>query len=256
MVRAWFDGGSSLYRTISLTASFSSALFVTAGGDVYVNNVVVGQVERWAPNGTTGVPVMFVNDDCQGLFLDISNTLYCSLTTWHQVGARSLDDSTNAPRLVAGTGCYGSGPDQLAQPHGIFVDVNLDFYVADSGNNRIQHFGVGQTLGTTRAGSGASGAINLNYPTAVVLDASGYLFIADEHNNRIVGSGPDGFRCVAGCTSTPGSASFELHEPSSMAFDSDGNILVSDTSNTRIQKFIVDNSFVGEWKSVSNCEQE
>ena len=214
--------------------------------------MIAGQVERWAPNGTTGVPVMFVNDDCQALFLDINNTLYCSLTTWHQVGARSLDDSTSTPRLVAGKGCYGSDSDLLAHPHGIFVDVNLDLYVADSDNNRIQHFDAGQALGTTRAGNGASGAISLNHPTAVVLDALSYLFIVDEQNHRIVGSGPAGFRCVAGCTSTQGSASFQLNEPSAIAFDSDGNILVSDTSNTRIQKFIVYNSSDGEYVCLLN----
>ncbi|CAF4342654.1 unnamed protein product, partial [Adineta steineri] len=45
-------------------------------------------------------------------------------------------------------------------------------------------------------------------------------FIADYFNNRIVGSGPNGFRCLVGCSTVAGSASNQLYYPSSLSFDS------------------------------------
>ncbi|CAF4707119.1 unnamed protein product [Rotaria sp. Silwood1] len=87
------------------------------------------------------------------------------------------------------------------------------------------------------AGSDASETIILNNPTHVTLDTDGYLFIVDSGNNRIVGSGPNGFRCIVGCSSTSGSPSNQLNAPYSMAFDSYGNIYVTDTGNNCVKNF-------------------
>ena len=50
--------------------------------------------------------------------------------------------------------------------------------------------------------------------------------------NRIVGSGPNGFRCIVGCTQTN-----QFDGPRSLGFDSYGNLFVSDRENNRILKF-------------------
>jgi DNA-binding beta-propeller fold protein YncE len=179
---------------------------------------------------------MYVSQQCYGLFVDINRTLYCSMTDHHQVVARSLDSDSTAFSAVIGSGCPGSASNMLYNPRGIFVDINFDLYVADCGNNRIQLFQLGQTIGSTVAG-GVSGTITLNCPTDVVLDADNNLFIVDSNNHRIIGSGPNGFRCLLGCFET-GSGRNQLAYPQSMAFDSYGNIFVTDASNNRIQKFI------------------
>ena len=96
------------------------------------------------------------------------------------------------------------------------------------------------------AGSGAPGTINIRYPVTVVLDVDEYMFIVDSGNNRIIGSGPDGFRCVVGCTGTSGSALDQLSIPKSMAFDSHGNIFVVESNNQRIQKFLLSSNTCSE----------
>ena len=142
--------------------------------------------------------------------------------------------------LAAGTGTSGSAPNQLASPLGIFVDDNFDLYVADCGNNRVQLFSSGQQNGKTMAGGGSSdGTITLNCPSGAVLDADKYLFIVDQYNHRVVGSGPNGFRCIVGCDGGGGAQSNQLSYPYTLGFDRDGNIFASDLNNHRIQKFLL-----------------
>jgi sugar lactone lactonase YvrE len=156
----------------------------------------------------------------------------------HQVVTKSLNSVSNTLTIVAGTGVVGPTLTMLSNPHGIFVDINFDLYVADSGNDRIQLFQSGQLSGRTIAGNESSSTtITLSYPTGIVLDGDNNLFIVDSSNNRIIGSGPNGFRCLVGCSGSSGSASNQLWSPHSLSFDSYGNMFVTDYGNNRIQKF-------------------
>lgn len=129
---------------------------------------------------------------------------------------------SNELTIVAGTGCAGSTAHMLSSPVGIFVTINMNLYVADCGNDRVQLFPSGQMNGITVAGNGSSRTIALRCPTGIVLDADGYLFIADRGYHRIVGSGPDGFRCVVACSGVFGPAPDQLNNPQTMSFDRDG----------------------------------
>ena len=200
-VLVWRAGSSSVTRTISGNLSYPNALFVTTAGDIFVDNGYAnGRVNKWATNTTSGVLAMYVDKECYGLFVDISDNLYCSIGDRHKVVAQSLNSGSNSLRVVAGTGCPGSAANMLYSPRGIFVDINFDLYVADYYNNRIQLFHQGQLFGMTVAGNGTSGTFTFNCPTGIVLDADKYLFIVDSSNHRIIGSGPNGFRCLVGCS--------------------------------------------------------
>ena len=165
---------------------------------------------------------------------------------YHTVVRRWLDDISPTWTIVAGTnGTWGSTSTTLYQPHGIFVDINFDLYVADGKNHRIQLFRLGQSNGTTVAGNGASNTISLSWPAAVLLDADKYLFILEEVNHRIVRSGPNGFRCIVGCSGS-GSSAHQLRNPFSFSFDSYGNIYVADTGNNRVQKFLLATNSCGK----------
>ena len=247
------NGNSQLVYGVGATISLSTLasvglyVFVSANDEIFTNNGNSEQVTMWAMNGTVSHTVMFTNNGCRGLFVSTNNTLYCSLTQEHQVIMKSLDDPTNMLTIVAGTGCPGSSVTQLDYPAGIFVDLNSSLYIADCDNHRIQLFHSGQTSATTVAGTGTSGTITLLYPLDVKLDGDGYLFVVDTNHHRIVGSGPDGFRCVAGCSGSGGSASYQLYFPQSMSFDSDGNIWVAELENRRIQKFLLRTNSCGEY---------
>ena len=246
-VLVWPQGSTIPTTTIFSDLSDTHSIFVTINGDVYVDDGNVNhRMQKWAANASNSTTVMQVNGRCGGLFIDAYDNLYWSLPESNLVATKSIESDANSSVIVAGNGTAGSTSDALHLPFGIFVDIHLSLYVAEYGNDRIQFFQYGQRNGTTVAGNGTSNTIALDHPTDVVLDADGYLFIADQWHHRIVGSGPNGFRCIAGCTGTSGSAADQLLDPFALGFDSYGNLYVTDALNNRIQKFILARNKCGE----------
>ena len=215
-------------------------LFVTVNNDIYVDNGQnYSRVERWAMNNASnGVAVKNVPSYCANLFVDTNGILYCSNDWMCVVLKSSLTTGMSTSFVaIAGNGTLGSSSTLLHYPNGIFVDVKRNLYVADCGNNRVQLFALNQLNGTTIAGYGSSGTIDLHCPMGIILDGDDFMFIVDHGSSRIVASGPAGFRCIVGCSGTIGSGPDQLRNPRFMAFDSDGNLFVSDTDNGRVQKF-------------------
>ncbi|CAF1439386.1 unnamed protein product [Adineta steineri] len=232
----WHEESVNPTKNISGNFTVPWSLFVTSNGDIYIDDGEENRrVQKWIAETNTFVTVMNVNSSCYGLFVDINDTLYCSMPEHHQVMKRSLNDSVmNSNRVAAGTGIPGSALNELGAPVGIFVDVNLDLYVADHYNDRVQLFQPGESNGITVVGSEST--ITLSHPTVIILDADKYLFIVDRSNSRIVGSGLYGFRCLVGCFGR-GPHSNQLNIPYGLSFDHSGNMLVTDQDNSRIQKF-------------------
>ena len=256
IVRVFLEGNTVPIRNLSGNISVPYSLFVSDVNDIYVDNGEVNlRVDKWSPGATSAVSAMYVCGGCYGLFIDISNNLYCSMNARHQVLSKSLDDRLNIWSVVAGTGTAGSTSLTLYNPRGITVDKNLYLYVADCSNHRIQRFPYQQLNGTTVVGASAPGTISLYCPIAIVLDADGYLFISDNHNHRIVGSSSSGYRCIASCSGAGSSAS-ALFYPAGLSFDSYGNIYIVDNDNHRIQKFLLSRNSCGKNIASDKAEVE
>ena len=251
-VQVWFKGSANPARNIFSGLSFPMTMFATTNDDIYIDNGANSRrIDKWELNGTGSTSAMSVAGACLGLFVDTNDTLYCSMRDLHMVVKKSVRiGNSNVSVTAAGSGTPGSSSTQLRHPHGIFIDLNFTLFVADCDNNRIQRFWFGDLNGTTVAGAGALFPVTLSRPTGVVLDADGYLFIVEWSGNRIVGSGPNGFRCVAACSGQSGSSVTKLINPAALSFDSHGNIFVTDSSNHRVQKFHLATDSCGEFVRV------
>ncbi len=158
----------------------------------------------------------------------------------------------------AGSGYQGysgdNGPALFASfdaPQGLVRDSSLNFYVADTTNNRVRKITPGGVISTI-AGNGTSGysgdggpatQAQLNGPAGLALDTFGNLYITDYDNSvvRKVTSGGT-ITTVAGT----GSAGYngdnisaitaKLNNPFGIVVDSTGNLYIADRYNNRIRK--------------------
>ena len=235
--------------TFESNQSDPHSLFVSTDNYIYVDSGKSNQILRISFSPLGMIPILNVTGTCRGLFIDIEDSLYCSLYDHQKVVKQSLNLNANTVTTVAGNGTGGFLPNMLQGPWGIFVDTNFTLYVADFDNSRIQRFSPDDWNGTTVAGSVPT--IVLSYPTCVILDADGFLFIVDNDNNRIVASDSYGFRCLVGCLKTPGNASDQLYYPWILSFDSYGNMFVTDRYNHRVQKFLLATNSCGKHPKLS-----
>jgi hypothetical protein len=183
--------------------------------------------------------MMTFESGCYGLFYDIADNLYCSLYEEHQVVKQSVRANGSTPVIVAGSADARSRSNALYEPRGIFVDINFDLYVADSHNQRVQLFHLGEKNGITVAGNSKTSRIVLSRPTGVIMDANKDLYIVDSVYNRIIRSNSIGFECVVGCSSADSSTSYQLWTPTVAAFDNFGNIFVANRAIQGVQKFLL-----------------
>jgi uncharacterized protein (TIGR03437 family) len=157
---------------------------------------------------------------------------------------------------VAGTGTQGFSGDgglatsaNLDTPMGVLADAAGNFYIADSGNNRIRLVGTNGAIRTI-AGSNPDETegmpatlLTLDSPSGVAVDSSGAVYIADWYNHRVRKVTPDGLvRTVAG-TGVGGfsgeggpATSAQLSFPFAVAVDGSGNVYISDQGNHRVRR--------------------
>lgn len=237
----WPNGNQSTPRNISDNLAQPQSIFVTNSGDIYVDtNNTVGQVLKLAVNTSNYVPVLSMCSQCFDMAVDVLNNLYCVMQKDHKVVSVSLTTRSNLWKTVAGTGIAGNNATALNAPRGMIVDTNLDLYVTDCKNNRVQKFRFGERNAVTIVGNGAPGTTSLNCPAGLAMNADGYLFITDNGNHRVIGQNSNGFRCVASCNGgASGSGATQLLYPNTMRFDSFGNIFIVDRQNDRIQTFVL-----------------
>lgn len=89
---------------------------------------------------------------------------------------------------IAGiTSSAGSANNKLNTPYDIKLDNELNLYIADAVNCRIQKYLRDNLTGITIAGSAGCGASStkLIYPAALLRYPNGDMYITDRENNRI-----------------------------------------------------------------------
>ena len=239
--------GNETDPTNTFTDSFSLwNLVVTIEGDIQVDKGTLRHsLYQWWSYSAFNYTFKRDLRECAYLFIDVYSSVYCAIDKEHQVIKIVFSSNSSTDTTIFGQGKNDSTSDSLSSPSGLFVDKELNLYVADTGNHRIQRFENGSNNATTVAGNTTLGDIGLRFPTGVVVDTHGHLFIADSGNNRIIRSEVTGFRCIVGCSRNAGSAFDQLDHPRALWFDTSGNMFVLDQDNDRIQKFYLATSSSG-----------
>ncbi|CAF1394786.1 unnamed protein product [Rotaria magnacalcarata] len=120
----------------------SNSLFIA---NCYSHNIIrwVVNASTWtliagAPNGQSGSTSTFLNFPFNFIF-DSSGNLYVADTNNHRIQL-FLSGQFNGTTIAGVTAVSGSDANKLNSPRSLVLDSNLNLYVADTWNNRIQYF--------------------------------------------------------------------------------------------------------------------
>ncbi len=129
------------------------------------------------------------------------------------------------------TGGEGNGNGQFSRPRGIVADDKGNFFVADTGNGRIQKF---NSDGTFIAALGKPGNAEgeLREPNGIALDDTGNIYVTDAFNHKLVKMDPSGQVLKEWKGPDPG-----FYGPRDIAVGPDKKFYIVDQGRTRIVKF-------------------
>lgn len=256
------DGGlatlAGLRSPAGVAVDGNGTLYIADSGNNSIRRVFQGVISSvFTADGPTGVVV----GPSGGLYVGGSDYIGTTLRQFASGGAHDLavDAAGNVffttgslilmatanggLTTVAGTGAspyYGGdgGPAASARlnaPAGIARNAAGNWYVTDSGNNRIRMITpsgfITTAAGTGQAGSGGDGGpatlAQLNNPRGLAIDAGQNLYIADAANHRVRKIAPSGMitTVIAG-----------LNDPEALAAGDGGDLYVADAGDNRVLK--------------------
>lgn len=131
-------------------------------------------------------------------------------------------------------GIRGSEPGMLKNPRGGTVDGTGNYWIADTGNDRLQKFSIDGALLQVIGRSGSKEG-EFSSPSAVALTLKGNIVVADTGNRRMQVFSAKGL--FLGAFGRSGSQAGQFSEPVGLAVDNSENITVVDRGNNRIARF-------------------
>lgn len=157
-----------------------------------------------------------------------------------------------APDAAIASG--GSEPGQLQHPRGLSVAPDGTIYVADSGNNRIEHFSPDgkllQAWGTfADVSKGQAPGGTFYEPWDVAVGKDGSVFVTDTWNHRVQKFSADGKFLQMWGYFGQAEKPEAFWGPRGLAVDGQGRVYVVDTGNKRVVIFNPDGTFVAQFGS-------
>lgn len=129
-------------------------------------------------------------------------------------------------------------------PYSVAVAADGSVWMADAGNNRIQHF---TSDGSLLAGFGlfGQGAGEFFQPSGIAVAADGSVWVADTFNHRLQHFKQDGsFIAQFGSFGTgPG----QFASPNGVTVANDGSVWIADSDNHRVQHVSGDGRFIAQF---------
>jgi len=139
-----------------------------------------------------------------------------------QYNFRILNSDGSTFKII---GSKGRLDGQFNDIRGICVDKEGNYYIADSGNNRIQKFSSEGIFLWKRE--------KLQYPVRIIVDYEGKIIVSEWDSDQISVLNPEG--SLIGQFGLNGDG--KIHWPMSMALNSSGQLIVCDNGQHRISIF-------------------
>ncbi len=148
----------------------------------------------------------------------------------------------------------GSDPGFLAGPRGIAIAKDGSVYVADSHNNRIQHFSsegvfINSWGKYANVADGAAVGGTFNEPWGIAVGTDGSVYVADTWNYRIQKFSADGAFLKMWGNYAQGNTPTGLYGPRGIAVDQNNHLLVTDTGNKRVVIYDSEGNYLGQFGS-------
>ncbi|CAN5246723.1 hypothetical protein BH20ACI2_BH20ACI2_20190 [soil metagenome] len=145
------------------------------------------------------------------------------------------------PAANALEGGLGTGGGQFMKPRGISTDTAGNFYIADTGNSRVQKFSPDGlfllSIGTPGAGMG-----QLREPNGVAIDPEGRIYVVDALNHKLLRFDAAGQFNNEWRGPEPG-----FYGPRDVVFGSNNHLYIVDQGRTRIVRFDPATESFFEW---------
>jgi DNA-binding beta-propeller fold protein YncE len=125
----------------------------------------------------------------------------------------------------------GSGPGQFHRPHGIAFTPDSNYYIADTGNLRVEELDSSGNY-ISQIGVPGSGVGQFQQPHGVAVDRSGDLFVTDSARHMLLR-----FRADGTFVKEWHGINIPFYGPRDLAFGPDGKLYIIDQGCTRVVRF-------------------
>ena len=147
-------------------------------------------------------------------------------------------------------GVNGKEPGQFQAPRSVAIAKDGSFFVADSGNHRIQHLDpegkVIKVWGSYGEGQNATNG-TFNEPWSIAIGPDGSVFVADTWNHRIQKFTPNGEFIKTWGRFGQAESHESFWGPRDVTIDAKGRVFITDTGNKRIVVFDTDGKYITEF---------
>jgi DNA-binding beta-propeller fold protein YncE len=216
------------------TYSWPETAGVAPNGDVWVGDTRNNRLQEFSPNLALPPLAVVVGGGSVGAFNYIegvsvaaSGVVWVADTENNRIVSYDPTTTHYTAFGTRGSGAVIGSPAQFVDPEGVVATAG-DFYVADTGNNRVDEVSMsGDLVAVFTTG--------LNGPEGIALSPDGTIWVANTQSDQVVQLSAN-LSSELTSFGSPGSGNDNFNLPHSLAV-SGNTLFVADTYNNRIQEF-------------------